>query len=47
LLKVEDNELPELGAVAKEMADEIGAQLGCKIHPGWFSKFITMPQEDV
>jgi hypothetical protein len=47
LLKVEDDELPELGAVAKEMADEIGAQLGCKIHPNWFSKLITMPEENV
>jgi hypothetical protein len=43
LLKVEDDELPELGAVAKEMAAEIGTELGCKIHPAWFSKFITMP----
>ena len=43
LLKIEDDELPELGAVAKEMVEEIGDQLGCKINPAWFSKLITMP----
>jgi hypothetical protein len=47
LLKVEDDELPELGAVAKEMADEIGTELGCKINPAWFSKLMTMPPEGV
>jgi len=45
-LKIENVELPELGEVAKEMADEIGKQLGCEINPRWFEKFITMPAEE-